>query len=101
MKKNRFKNWLIHKLGGYTKEDIDNQPIKYNVVNIKLETINAVYNLNEYSMLNFSEEYVENMVKKQLKNQLLDHIKPELILEDDCLGKRVKAKIELPSKYVK
>ena len=100
----RFSKWLIHKLGGYTKEDIDKQPIKYNVVNIQLKTIKSYYNLDEYVTLNYSSEYVMNSIERELQKEIIKQIKPEIIMEvnpNPLCSKRIIAKIELPDKYVK
>lgn len=102
MKKNKIKNWLIHKLGGYTKEDRDNEPIKFSVQNIKLETISAIYNIDEYLMMKYSEEEIEKIIVKELVKELSTYIKPKFILEDSpIMGRRIKAKIEIPSEYIR
>ena len=102
MKKNKIKNWLIHKLGGYTKEDRDNEPIKFSVINIKLETISTIYNIDEDLMIKYSEEEIEKIIEKELVKELSTYIKPELILEDSpIMGRRIKAKIEIPSEYIR
>ena len=98
---NKFKKWLIHRLGGYTKEDIDNTPVKYNVQNIKLESIKAIHYFDVYKFLNLPQEIAESIFKSEMAKELLTHIKPEYCWEKD--GEKIKyiAKIELPSKYVK
>ena len=77
----RFRKWLIHKLGGFTKEDIDKKPIKCNVTNIQLKTIKSYYYLDEYSTLNYSSEYVMNSIERDLKKEIIKQIKPEIIME--------------------
>ena len=107
MKKNRFKNWLIHKLGGYTKDEYDfiiKKPIKYNVVNIKLETIKARKYIDDYEIHNidYPIERQITAIKNDLKLELLNIIEPEYILEQGIENQKTMiAKIELPSKYVK
>lgn len=101
MKKNsKFKKWLIHKLGGYTIEDMIKQPIKYSVQNIKLVPICAVHEISNIAC--FSEKH-EDFIKHQLKMEMLEHIKPVYIVEKDHARTTYiyKAKIELPSNYVK
>lgn len=98
----KFRKWLIHKLGGYTKEDIDNQPVKYSMQNIKLESISAIYNIDEYLLMKYSEEEIEKIIVKELVKELSTYIKPELICEDSPIkGRRIKARIEIPSKYIR
>ena len=98
---NRFRKWLIHKLGGYTKEDIDNQPIKYSVQNIKLETIKAIHYVDDYRIFNCTQDDIESYLQDMLSKKILTHIRPEYCWEQDGKEIRYIAKIELPSQYVK
>ena len=103
----RFKNWLIHKLGGYTKEEYDfiiNQPVKYNKVNIKLENIKVRRYIDDYEIHNidYPIERQITAIKNELKLELLNIIEPEYILEQGIDNQKTMiAKIELPDKYVK
>ena len=108
MRKNKFKNWIIKKLGGYTSSEYNTllHPIKlpdFTVQNIRLETINASHLINEFDMFysKYPSDKVIEDVKEQLKRQIVFCIEPEFIVEEYAGNKKIRAKIELPSKYIK
>ena len=108
MRKNKFKNWIIKKLGGYTSSEYNTllYPIKlpdFTVQNIRLETINAVHLIDEFDMFYLkypSNEAIEN-IKEQLKRQIVSYIEPEFVVEEYAGNKKIRAKIEIPVKYIR
>ena len=100
--KNKIKNWIIHKLGGYTKEDRDNKPIKFSVQNIKLETINYDMYISDYDFHRYPKEYFEEFVKLELAKEIAKKLNPMWTLKElDSNGKKISLKIEIPSIYVR
>ena len=102
----KFRKWLIKKLGGYIKEDFPEYftPVKYTKIEMNLVPIKAQLNLDNFKIMqkNYSDEYLEHRIKQDLKNELLKHIEPEYILENNPdYENSITAKLELPSKYIK
>lgn len=101
---NRFRKWLIHKLGGYTKEEYKKlafSPVEYKKINIKLETIKAIHYLDDYRIFNCSQDDIENYLRDMLNKKIFSYIRPEYCWEQDGKQIRYIAKIELPSQYLK
>lgn len=69
----KIKNWLIHKLGGKTKDEII-PPIQYTVYRPKVETIKAQFIDNG---VNVPKEYVEEMLMRNLASEIKPYVKIE------------------------
>ena len=115
----KFRKWLIHKLGGFTKEDNIPKP-KIIYQNDKLVQIcvrQVVWSDKDNNL------YIpEKILKKELKHRLVDVLEPEYTLNEgkerlvgttsDSFGKNyvssyldkqyfMEAKLWVPSRYVK
>ena len=93
---NRFKKWLIHKLGGISKEET----IEFKTQNVSLQTIKAKYCISENELL-VMDRLTEDRIKRELAYDLLHFIQPEYICVNDFDNRFIMAKLELPSKYIK
>ena len=75
----RFKNWLIHKLGGYTKEDVRKiekrleKPTKFFLNECKRE-VKRIYSAMTFES---SAKYIADDYIEDLKERLLDDLLPE------------------------
>ena len=72
----KVKDWLIHKLGGVTKEEIF-PPVQYTVYNPKVETIKAQFIDNG---VNVPKEYVEEMLMRNLISGIKPYVKIEKLM---------------------
>lgn len=79
-RKKKVKDWLIHKLGGKTQEEVF-PPIQYTVYRSKVETIRTRFIDNG---LNVPKEYVEEMLIRSLASEIKPYVKIEKIA--NCFG---------------
>lgn len=79
----KVKDWLIHKLGGKTQEEIF-PPIQYTVYRPKVKTIGIQFIDNG---VNVSKEYVEEMLMRSLASGIKPYVKIEKIANrfGECL----------------
>ena len=76
----KIKNWLIHKLGGKTQEEIF-PPIQYTVYHPKVKTIRTQFIDRG---INVPQEYVEEMLMHDLASGIKPYVKIEKIA--NCFG---------------
>ena len=95
----KFKSWLIHKLGGITKEE---SKIKIPQPTLILEEDKLVGVYAEMILLD--NEYInEQQIENLLKEKIIKMIKPYIIAEKNVeFGTtRYRATIKIPMKYTK
>lgn len=77
-KMNKFKKWLIKKLGGYT-EQTHYEPLKIIYKTYNLVPITAIVEVSDFDRdaLELPREVTERNIKKELKHKLMENIVPE------------------------
>jgi len=100
----KFKNWLIKKLGGYTSNELKEPYAFVHYSRDELVTINSQYRIDieEFHMMGDESLFLET-IQCNLADDLLSRLTPEFIFDKDLkLGLiTIKARMTLPSKYVK
>ena len=99
----KFRKWLIKKLGGFTKEDLPIKPIEIKQQNVQLVPITVIYPIDQYTIRFFNEN---GTIERNISSMIAEKIKPELVfIEEPTINgfenKFIKAKILIPSNYVK
>lgn len=105
-----FRKWLIHKLGGFTKEDIPKPKIIYQNDKLVQICVRQVV----WSDIDNNLYAPEEILKKELKHRLVDVLEPEYTLNEssDSFGKNhvssyldkqyfMEARMWVPERYVK
>ena len=106
---NKFRKWLIHKLGGYVKSDIPQTTI--NTINYDLDRVYASYQMTPEQMMvlvDLPQEFLDRIIKKELddllKKELIKRLNPTYVRKPDIdplMGEQYYAFIEIPSIYLK
>lgn len=73
----RFKNWLIRKLGGYTKDDVErlNRPLNYILSESKREVNRIFCSKHITSNVMNHEEEIEEAIKEEFLSRALERVK--------------------------
>jgi hypothetical protein len=73
----KFRKWLIHKLGGYTKEDVEklNRPLNY-ILSESKRNVNRIFCSKHITsnVMNYQEE-IEEEIKEEFLSKALDRVK--------------------------